>query len=107
MRPLLVALAACGLVLAGCPGERKPIPVVNVGVLPQDDTYLFNGQRMTFRQLADELSQLAEHNRRSKGVDARAIVRLSSRPGVDYGRVRDVEEFCNSVGLDQIEKSNQ
>jgi hypothetical protein len=107
MRALaLVALLACGFALAGCAGDRKPIPVVNVVVLPQDDAYLFNSQQMTFKQLADELSQLADHNHRDKGRDARAIVRLSSRPGTDYGRVRDVEEFCNSVGLDQIEKSN-
>jgi hypothetical protein len=107
MRVLFFALALLScLSLAGCPGDRKPIPLVNVVVLPQDDAYLFNGQQMTFKQVADELTQLADHNRRDKGRDVRAIVRLSSRPGVDYGRVRDVEEFCNSIGLDQIEKSN-
>jgi biopolymer transport protein ExbD len=104
-RIALAALIACGLLLGGCIGDaRKPIPVVTVVVLPADDAYQFNGQQMTFRQVADELTQLADHNRREKGKDVRAIVRLASRPGVDYGRVRDVEEFCNSIGLDQIEK---
>ena len=104
IRIACLALLACAL--GGCYGERKPIPVVTVVVAPQEDAYVFNGQQMTFKQLADELTQLADHSRREKGQDARAIVRLSARPGVEYGRVRDIEEFCNSIGLDQIEKGN-
>jgi hypothetical protein len=105
MRPLLLALvAACSLLLAGCPGDRKPMPVVTVVVLDADDSFQFNGQQMTWRQLSEELRQLAEHNRRPNSNDVRAIVRLSSRPGVAYDRVRDVEEYCNSIGLDNIEK---
>lgn len=101
----LALVGALSLVaLAGCPDERKPIPVVNVVVLPDDDAYSVNGQRMGFRQLSEELRTISDNNQRQKRVNARAIVRLSSQAGVNYDRVRRVEEYCNSVGLDKIEK---
>jgi hypothetical protein len=105
MRPLRAVLIALALIagFAGCE-DRKPIPVATVVVLPDEDAYQLNGQRMTLRQLAEELRAIADHNRRDKTPGARAIVRLSSRPGVDYDRVRAVEEFCNGIGLDKIEK---
>ncbi len=102
--PLVLICALSLVVLAGCPGDRKPIPVVAVVVLPDDDTYSVNGQRMSYRQMCDELRTIAENNQREKRVDARAIVRLSSQEGANYDRVRRVEDYCNSVGLDNIQK---
>ncbi|MBA3709634.1 MAG: hypothetical protein H0W83_12540 [Planctomycetes bacterium] len=99
-------LLAVVIVGGGCYGERKPIPVVTVAVLPEDDAFLYNGERMTWKQVGEELRQVAEHNRREKTQNSRAVVRLASRPGADYSRVRAVEEYCNSIGLDKIEKGD-
>lgn len=96
-------LAAALLLLVGCPGSSRPIPVVNVVVMAVEDAYRFDGQQVSARQLSEELRRLADHNRRKEG-NVRAIVRLSSEPGADYARVRDVEEFCVQVGIVQIEK---
>jgi hypothetical protein len=110
MRPILFALAvALALLGSACQGERKPMPVVTVAVLADDDAYQLNGQRMTGKQLAEELRQIADHNRRertdnSRADNSRAVVRLAARPGADYDRVRAVEELCVSLGLDKIEK---
>ena len=109
MRALARRLATAGMLAAvmivgGCETNRKPMPVVTVTVLPEDDAFQLNGQRMTLKQLTEELRQVAEHNHREKTQNSRAMVRLGSRPGVDYDRVRAIEELCNSMGLDKIEK---
>ncbi|MBA2479925.1 MAG: hypothetical protein H0V44_04620 [Planctomycetes bacterium] len=105
MRTLLIVLVlACSLASTACYGNRKPIPVVTVAVLAEDDAFQLNGQQMNGKQLAEELRQIAQHNRREKTDNSRAVVRIASRPGANYDRLRAVEELCHSLGLDKIEK---
>ena len=40
----------------------------------------------------------------AKLFDVPAVVRLYLPPGVDYTRVTQLQEYCVSIGLDQIEK---
>jgi hypothetical protein len=109
-RPALIAPALVlgllfgALALGGCmDGERKPIPIVEIHLLDADDAYVLNGQNMTLAQVKRELLLVAQNNRREKSGDSRAMVRLYSPPGVDYLRVTQLQEYCVSIGLDQIQ----
>jgi len=61
-------------------------------------------QPMSLPQIKRELLETAQQNRREKSGDCRALVRLFLPPGVDYTRVTQLQEYCVSIGLDQIEK---
>jgi hypothetical protein len=103
---LMLVLGAALAMPAGCSldPERKPIPVMEIHLLEADDGYTLNGQQMTLAQVKRELLETAQQNRREKSGDSRAVVRLYLPPGVDYTRVTQLQEYCVSIGLDQIEK---
>jgi hypothetical protein len=102
----LALVLGMALFLSGCSldPERKPIPVVSIHLLEADDGYTLNGQAMTMAQMKRELLETAQANPREKSGDCRAVVRIYLPPGVDYTRVTQLEEYCVSIGLDQIEK---
>jgi hypothetical protein len=103
-------LASCLIASAmGLPGciltPRKPTPVITVEVVAHEGVLRVNGSAMNDRQAHEELRQLAEQNRDRDGhVDA--VIRLSSEATADYDRVRDLEDYCASLGLVRIEKDN-
>ena len=102
----LLFILITALLLPGCSmdNERKPVPVMEIHLLDADDGYTLNGQPMSLPQIKRELLETAQQNRREKSGDCRALVRLFLPPGVDYTRVTQLQEYCVSIGLDQIEK---
>ncbi len=100
---LAAMLAILGL-MTGCDDdERKPMPMVNIVVLAEDNSYLLNDQRMGLRELKVELRRIADETRRPVTNACRAYVRLDVKLGADRNRADEVVSFCNGVGLVQIE----
>ncbi len=102
-----LALFALGLLLvvAGCmdSDERKPVPIVTVEVLREPEAYRYNGQRVSKKQLDEELRLLAEQHARERMGSARVIVRLRTEPGADYTRTTALQDQCIGLGLNKLE----
>jgi len=110
--PRLALAAALGLMalsLQGCPDDSRedqdsaPLVVVNLAVLGRPDAYRLNGTVMGQMKLHDQLRTIAEDNRQLKTDLVHAVVRLHTESGADYDEVRDLQDFCVSIGLSHIE----
>jgi biopolymer transport protein ExbD len=101
----LVTLCALALLLTSCAGQvRDPSEIVTLVVMAKDDSFRLDNEPMNERQLRQQLRAIADANRMSTTGRINAVVRLSSEATVDYDRVRAIEDFCTTIGLDRIEK---
>ncbi len=107
MRPAAAALALSAVAaLAGCggvPSDRPPPPIERIDITPRG--FVLDGEGMDERRMKAELSAYADRHRDQSGA-ARVIVRLTVEQGVDYDRVRDLQDWLVSVGLVQIEQDH-
>ena len=82
---------------------RKPIPVLEIEILPEPDAYLLDNQRMDYEHLKAELRRVADETRRDITNSCRAYVRLNLRRGASNERADDLVTYCSRIGLNQIE----
>jgi hypothetical protein len=97
-------LTALSLLLGGCAGQvRDPSVIITLVVTDKANSFRLDGEPMSERQAKEQLRAISEENRMPSGR-TNAVVRLSSEAGTDYDRVRAIEDYCTTIGLDRIEK---
>jgi len=106
---LAAGLGLMLLALQGCPGDPRddqdtpPRVVITLAVLGRPDAYRLDGTVMGQQKLHDQLRAIAEDNRQPKTDLVNAVVRLHTESGADYDEVRDLQDYCVSIGLSHIE----
>jgi len=108
---LALAAGLCLMILAlqGCPGDARededapPRVIVTLAVLGRPDAYRLNGTVVGGQKLHDQLRTIADDNRQPKTDLVNAVVRLHTESGANYDEVRDLQDFCVSIGLSHIE----
>ncbi len=93
---MVVCFAGCG------PAERKPIPIIEIVILPSPSEYLLQGKRVYDSELPSRLQEISDKYRRSITNDARALVRVYHGSAIPWARVQRVMGLCTQVGLDKI-----
>ncbi len=103
MRCGLLILAL--LALAGCPDplDRDPMPVVTVTATADPSFYQVGARLMGPAEARAELARIADAGRRQVTGSARMMVRIRTTPGADYGQVGQVVQWCQELGIQQVE----
>lgn len=104
----VLGVTAAALLLNGCIfDKREPVPQHTVTVMPDVNSYAYDGQPMGLDQLEAELQHMAEKNRKVATNNSRAYVKIIHQPGAQWDRTVELVDYCASIGLDKIETTGR
>jgi len=102
VRFLVIAVAL--LAAAGCDDTRPdPAPPTAEITLAANGGYLLDGRPVSPDRLNRELSRRAAEAPNEKLGRTRLHVIIRQAPGIEYQRVLDLQERCQSLGISQVE----
>jgi biopolymer transport protein ExbD len=77
--------------------------VVTVSATPDPSFFQVGARLMGPAEARAELARIADASRRQVTGSARMVVRVRAAPGADYGQVGQVVQWCQELGINQVE----
>ena len=105
MRYSMLVVVLAVLLVGGCDDDRKPVPVIAIRVLA-NGTYEVNHEPMSAAKLKEEITRIADENRRDIGNTSRVYVRIATEAGASQNNKSKVVNICLAAGINSIQQSS-